>query len=101
MTTGSRASLVAVLLWTVTAAAPEPVPEPVPEPQPPPIGIEAREDDDFGPVIEIEAIEITGNRTTATRVIRRALPVSAGDVVRAGDNGLRDARYKLLALGFF
>lgn len=76
-------------------------PAPADPAPPPPIGIEAREDDDFGPVIEIESIEITGNRTTASRVIRRALPVSPGDVVRAGDNGLRDARYKLLALGFF
>jgi hypothetical protein len=67
----------------------------------PPIGIEARDGDEFGPMIVIEQIEITGNDSTAERVIRRALPVVAGDVVRAGDQRLRDARFKLLALGFF
>jgi len=55
----------------------------------------------FGPLIVIEAIEITGNHDTAERVIRRALPVAPGDAVRAADPRLRNARFKLLALGFF
>ena len=56
---------------------------------------------DFGPVLTIEAIEIHGNRVTADRVIRAALPIAVGDVVRAGDPRLATARFKLLALGFF
>jgi outer membrane protein insertion porin family len=70
-------------------------------PVPPPIGIESDENDEFGPVIEVESVEIHGNRSTAERIIRRALSVVPGDVVRAGDARLRDARFKLLALGFF
>jgi outer membrane protein insertion porin family len=58
-------------------------------------------DPTFGPQISIEAIEIRGNESTATRVIRRALPVATGDVLRAGDARLRRARYQVLALGFF
>jgi outer membrane protein insertion porin family len=52
-------------------------------------------------MIVIERIEVRGNKDTAERVIRRALPVVEGDVIRAGDPRLRDARFKLLALGFF
>ena len=56
---------------------------------------------DFGPVLTLEAIEITGNRTTQDDVIRRVLPVHVGDVLRAGDPRLVGARYKVLALGYF
>jgi hypothetical protein len=66
----------------------------------PPIGIESH-DDDFGPLIVIEAIEVSGNRSTAERVILRALPFHVGDALRAADPRLRNARFKLLALGFF
>ena len=62
-------------------------------------GIEAGPD--FGPLISIEAIEIVGNRSTASRVIRRALPIAPGDVLRTGDPRLKRARWKLLALGYF
>ncbi|MCE9579653.1 MAG: BamA/TamA family outer membrane protein, partial [Deltaproteobacteria bacterium] len=55
----------------------------------------------FGPVMTIESIAITGNRSTAERVIRRALPIAVGDVVRASDPRLTQARWKVLALGFF
>ena len=57
--------------------------------------------DAIGPVIVIEDIEVVGNRSTLTEVILRALPVAPGDTLRAGDPRLRDARFKLLALGFF
>ena len=57
--------------------------------------------DAIGPVIVIEDIEVVGNRSTLTEVIVRAMPVRAGDTLRAGDPRLRDARFKLLALGFF
>ncbi len=58
-------------------------------------------DDDFGPAIVIEDIEVVGNRSTIPEVIVRALPLAPGDALRAGDRRLRDARIKLLALGFF
>jgi hypothetical protein len=61
----------------------------------------AEDPDAIGPVIVIEDIEVVGNRSTLTEVILRALPVRAGDALRAGDPRLRDARWKLLALGFF
>jgi outer membrane protein assembly factor BamA len=59
------------------------------------------EDNEFGPVILIEQIDITGNTATQTEIIRRALPISAGDVLHSSDKRLRDARFKVLALGFF
>jgi len=55
----------------------------------------------FGPVIVIEKIEVVGNESTATRLIRRVLPFAEGDAIRAGDPRLVDARYKVLALGYF
>ena len=63
--------------------------------------VDPGEDDGFGPLILIERIQIRGNRSTAERVIRRALPVSAGERMRAGDPRLTRARFKLLALGYF
>lgn len=63
---------------------------------------EAVEDEaEFGPLLLIEAINITGNTATQTEVIRRALPIQPGDVLRATDKRLRVARFKVLALGFF
>ncbi|HET9624024.1 MAG TPA: BamA/TamA family outer membrane protein [Kofleriaceae bacterium] len=59
------------------------------------------EDNDFGPVVQIEGIDITGNTATQAEVIRRALRLKVGDVLHSTDKRLRDARYKVLALGFF
>lgn len=78
--------------------------QPAPAPPGEPVAEPADPDDDadpIGPVIVIEAIEVVGNRSTIEPVILRALPVRAGDALRAGDARLRDARFKLLALGFF
>lgn len=59
------------------------------------------EDNEFGPLILIERIDITGNTATQTEIIERALPISPGDVLHSSDRRLRDARFKVLALGFF
>ena len=57
--------------------------------------------EDFGPVLLIEAIEIHGNTSTQAELIRRALPIAPGDVLRASDKRLRSARFRVLALGYF
>ena len=57
--------------------------------------------DEFGPVIVIEAIEVFGNTVTQPELIRRTLPLAVGDVIHASDKRLRDARFKVLALGYF
>jgi outer membrane protein assembly factor BamA len=59
------------------------------------------EDNEFGPLIQIERIDITGNTATQTSVIERALPIGAGDVLHSSDRRLRETRFKVLALGFF
>jgi len=59
------------------------------------------EDNEFGPLIQIERIDITGNTATQSSVIERALPISAGDVLHSSDRRLRETRFKVLALGFF
>ena len=97
-----RAAVAAVGLILAVGAPAAAQPEPVPPPEPPTeAGPGPTEDDDLGPVIEIEAIEIVGNVATADRIIRRALPFSVGDAVHAGAAELRAAKYKVLALGFF
>ncbi len=58
-------------------------------------------DNDFGPLLTIEDVEITGNRETPARLILRALPVAAGERLRAGDVRLREARFALLSTGYF
>jgi outer membrane protein assembly factor BamA len=58
-------------------------------------------DDEFGPLLMIEQINIVGNTATQEEIIRRALPIQTGDVLRASDKRLRVARFKVLALGFF
>jgi outer membrane protein insertion porin family len=55
----------------------------------------------FGPLLVIEAIEVHGNSSTAERLIRRALPLAPGDALRAGDPRFQQARFKILATGFF
>jgi hypothetical protein len=74
----------------------EPKDEP-PSDEPPPL----HEDDEFGPVIQIETIEITGNTATDDEIIRRALPIAPGDVLHASDKRMHDIRFKVLALGYF
>jgi outer membrane protein assembly factor BamA len=61
----------------------------------------AASDNNFGPLITIESIVVTGNTATASEVIKGALPIAAGDQLRAGDAKLAAARYRVLALGFF
>lgn len=56
---------------------------------------------DFGPVVTIEAVEITGNTVTAERLIHRALGVRAGEVLHSGDRRLGQARHRILAMGYF
>lgn len=77
----------------VPGELPEPAPESPPEPLAP--------DAEFGPLLLIERIDITGNTATQEEVIRRALRIQPGDVLRASDKRLREARFKVLALGFF
>jgi outer membrane protein assembly factor BamA len=100
------------LTGTALAAPPEPG-DPdsrVPEAAPPPPDAEQdtavvepalHEDNEFGPVVMIEQIDVAGNTATQTEIIRRALPISVGDVLHASDKRLREARFKVLALGFF
>ncbi|MBL0214747.1 MAG: hypothetical protein IPQ07_12770 [Myxococcales bacterium] len=45
--------------------------------------------------------EVLGNTATQTELIRRTLPLSVGDVLHASDKRLREARFKVLALGYF
>ncbi len=64
-------------------------------------GDEAQDGGEFGPLITIERIEIRGNSSTSSAVIKSALPISSGEQLRAGDAKLIAARYRILALGFF
>jgi len=58
-------------------------------------------DGEFGPVLLIERIDIIGNTATQDEIIRRALPIAPGDILHASDQRLRNARFKVLALGYF
>lgn len=58
-------------------------------------------DDDFGPVLFIEEVHIHGNTATQDEILRRALPIAPGDILRATDKRLVAARFKVLALGYF
>jgi hypothetical protein len=110
-----------VVLVATGPAAAEPPPEqadpdsPIPEalPLPPdamgPEGMApeheladlVREDSEFGPLVQIERIDITGNTATRSEIILRALRIATGDVLHSSDKRLRDARFKVLALGYF
>jgi outer membrane protein assembly factor BamA len=68
---------------------------------PPPQAAPLHEDQEIGPVIQIEAIDITGNTATQTEIIRRALPIQPGDILHASDRRMREVRFKVLALGYF
>lgn len=88
-------------LWAASARA-QPAPDaPPPADTPIPEETHLHEDKEFGPVILIERIDITGNTATQTEIIRRALPIQPGDILHASDHRMREVRFKVLALGFF
>lgn len=90
-----------VLALSGTAAA-QPDPALTPEGPPgPPVETITDVDPTFGPMVIVEDIRVVGNRSTAERVILRALPFLQGERLRAADPRLANARFKLLALGFF
>ncbi len=60
-----------------------------------------KDDSEFGPLILIESIDVIGNNSTQTELILRTLPLKPGDVIHASDKRLRQARFKVLALGYF
>ncbi|HEX5064120.1 MAG TPA: BamA/TamA family outer membrane protein [Kofleriaceae bacterium] len=106
---GFAALLLALLATSAHAedaipAAPVPGPAPTTAPAPAPAADEETKlnpDDEFGPVLLIERIDITGNTNTQDEIIRRALPIAPGDILHASDKRLRNARFKVLALGYF
>ncbi len=87
---------------TDPASVPEPA-APGADAEPPlaPTDTELTDTSEFGPLILIEEIEVLGNTATQTELIRRTLPLSVGDVLHASDKRLREARFKVLALGYF
>lgn len=99
-----RRILVALGLTCSAVAHAQPAPTDAPtdvvDASPPAEGV-VSEDPEFGPLLLIERINISGNTATQSELIRRALPLVPGDVVRASDKRLREARFKVLALGFF
>jgi outer membrane protein assembly factor BamA len=99
--------LVALVLALLAASARADTPEaagsdaaPAPD-EPVPEETHLHEDKEFGPVILIERIDITGNTATQTEIIRRALPIQPGDILHASDHRMREVRFKVLALGYF
>lgn len=93
----AAAAVAAVLASAPGAAAqPEVLPEP---PSTPPVELDV--DPNFGPLVTIEDIRVVGNRTTAERIILRAVPIRQGERLRAADPRLTKARFKVLALGYF
>lgn len=87
-------ALAATSIAPARAVADELPPAPAPAP-------ELRDASEFGPLILIESITVTGNISTQTELILRTLPLKPGDVVHASDKRLRAARFKVLALGYF
>ena len=97
-----RGSAVLLALLAASAHAQPKTPgvvEPSPGDPAPDLGATTLEGDDFGPVLTIEGIEIRGNNSTRDALIRRALPIAPGDVLRASDRRLSSARFRVLALG--
>ena len=95
-------ALCGVVAQARLAIAEEP-PPPEPAIQPPSDAPDTglHDDNEFGPLILIESIEVIGNTATQTELIRRTLPLQPGDVLHASDKRLREARFRVLALGFF
>lgn len=52
-------------------------------------------------LLYIEDVDVVGNVSTATRLVRRAVPIKQGEWVRADDPRFKHIRYKVLALGYF
>jgi len=52
-------------------------------------------------LVLVERIDITGNVSTAERLITRVIPIKAGTWVAIDDRRFRHIRYKVLALGYF
>lgn len=94
----SRTALLAGLVVTLAALSPALAEDAQPAARP---AVPRAPDESFGPLLVIEAIEVHGNSSTADRLIRRALPLSPGDALRAGDPRFQQARFKILATGFF
>ncbi len=59
------------------------------------------QDEPFGPSYVLEAIEIRGNHKTETGLIRRELGLEVGEIVRAADPRVDEAKLRLLSLGYF
>jgi outer membrane protein insertion porin family len=117
-----RAAVVLGIVCCARAHAAPPPAEPEPEPpaadeptvpiepdvEPEPASTEPEEpeddpasDDELGPLLLIERIDVEGNTNTQAHVIRRALPIQAGDALRASDPRITTSRFKVLALGYF
>ncbi|HEY5950313.1 MAG TPA: POTRA domain-containing protein, partial [Kofleriaceae bacterium] len=90
--------ILALLVTSAHADEAVPAEEPAPAPDD---DAKLHPDDEFGPVVLIERIDIVGNTATQDEIIRRALPIAPGDILHASDQRLRKARFKVLALGFF
>ena len=87
----TRVALVTAVAWCAPAhAQPE---DPVPDAEP--------SDDELGPLLVIERIDVEGNTATQDHVVRRVMPIQPNDLVRASDKRLQASKYKILALGYF
>ncbi len=65
------------------------------------LAAQAVEDDPtFGPLIEIERIDVLG-ASTNVEIIRREILVKPGDRLRSGDPRFNRSRFRVLALGYF
>ncbi len=94
---------VLVALATALAVSSDVMAQPAPTPDGPPAPPVPLDhvDPSFGPLITIEDIRVVGNRSTAERIILRAVPLAQGERLRAADPRLTAARFKVLALGYF
>jgi len=52
-------------------------------------------------LVLVERVDIAGNVSTATRLVKRAIAIKEGTWVRIDDPRFRQIRYKVLALGYF
>src|SRR5262249_43091241 len=98
------AALLLVACMHASALAQAPDDATAPDDNAPVSGIDEplfKDDSEFGPLILIERIDIAGNTATQTELILRTLPLKPGDVIHASDKRLRQARFKVLALGYF